>query len=68
MQERGFRWQCSLNGFPADLHDLWPGCAREPISRDEHDRLVGLVTTMDEDSPFYDHRKPIDLSSAPPPF
>lgn len=67
MSERGYRWQAELNGAPVDLYDHWPGCAREPISREEHDRIVGRNRTMDEDSPFYDPRKPIDLFTAPPP-
>jgi hypothetical protein len=68
MSERGYRWQATLNGAPADIHDLWPGCAREPISREEHDRIVELNRTPDEESPFYDPARRIDLASAPPPF
>lgn len=68
MRERPFHWQCTLNGAPRDLFDVWPGCAREPISREEHDRLVSLARTLDEDSPFYDPLRPIDLRSAPAPF
>lgn len=68
MSERGFRWQATLNGAPVDLYDYWPGCARERISREEHDRIVEQNATMDEFSPFYDQRRPIDLASAPPPF
>lgn len=68
MSERGFRWQATLNGAPADLYDLWPGCARERISCEEHDRIAQQNATMDEDSPFFDPRKPIDLRSAPAPF
>lgn len=68
MSERGFRWQATLNGAPTDLYDLWPGCARERISREEHDRLVERNATMDEESPWFDPTRRIDLRSAPPPF
>jgi hypothetical protein len=67
MTERGYRWQAELNGAPVDLYNYWPACAREPISRHEHDRIVERNRTMDADSPFYDARKPVDLRSAPPP-
>lgn len=68
MTERGMAWQCELNGARVDLHNHWPGCAREPISREEYDRLVVRNRTMDETSPFYDTRRPVDLRSAPMPF
>lgn len=67
MTERGFNWQCVVNGVRTDFHSVWPGCAREPISREEHDRLLERNSTLDEDSAFYDPRKPIDLFTAPPP-
>lgn len=68
MRDRPMMWQCELNGARADLLDHWPGCAREPISREEYDRLVGRNATQDEESPFYNPRRPIDLGSAPLPF
>lgn len=68
MTERSFFWQCTVNGVRQPIENYWPGCAREPISREEHDRLVERNATLDEDSPFYDARRPVDLSSAPPPF
>jgi hypothetical protein len=68
MLERPFMWQAELNGQRVDLHDYWPGCARERISREEYDRLVARNATMDEASPFYDPRKPVDLFNAPAPF
>lgn len=67
MLERPFHWQAELNGQRVDLLDYWPGVARDPISRDEHDHIVRRNRTMDDLSPFYDPRKPIDLRSAPPP-
>lgn len=66
-QERGFMWQCSLNGLRLPLEQCWPGCAREQISREEHDRIIERNATMDEESPFYDPARPIDLRSAPAP-
>lgn len=69
VQERSPTWQCEVNGtdrVPVDRH--WPGCARDPISREEHDRLVAASRTMNPDSHFYDLRKPIDRLTAPMPF
>jgi hypothetical protein len=68
MLDRPFHWQASLNGQRVPLDQCWPGCAREQISRDEHDRIVERNRTMDEDSAFYDARRPIDIGRAPPPF
>jgi hypothetical protein len=68
MSERGYRWQAAVNGVRVPLEQVWPGCAREPITAAEHDRIVQRNLTMDEDSPFYDARKSVDLSQAPPPF
>lgn len=68
VQERGFRWQCTLNGIRVPFEDHWPGCARDRISRQEHDEIVERNKTLDETSPFYDPRQPIDIGCAPPPF
>jgi hypothetical protein len=68
MHERPLHWQCTLNGQRVPLERCWPGCAREQISREEHDRIVGLNATMDEESPFYDPARRIDLRNAPAPF
>lgn len=68
MTERGFRWQASINGEPVPLDRVWPGCARDPIDDAEHARIMERNSTQDDDSPFYDVRKPVDLSRAPPPF
>jgi hypothetical protein len=67
MLDRPFLWQASVNGQRVPLEQCWPGCAREPISREEHDRIATRNMTMDEESPFYDPRRPIDLFTAPPP-
>lgn len=66
--ERGFRWQASINGTRVPLDQVWPGCARNRISAAEHDRIVAESRTMDQDSPFFDPRRPIDRLRAPPPF
>jgi hypothetical protein len=66
--DRPYHWQCTLNGARVPLEDCWPGCAREPISREEHDLIKARNATMDPESPFYDPRRPIDLGRAPPPF
>jgi hypothetical protein len=66
--ERPLHWQCTVNGQRVPLDQCWPGCAREPIDREEHDRIVSQNATMDEDSPFFDPTRRIDLRSAPAPF
>jgi hypothetical protein len=68
MEERPLAWQAAIDGQPVPLDRVWPGCAREPISQLEHDRLRQRNATLDEESPFYDPRKPVDLATAPPPF
>lgn len=69
VQERGFRWQCSINGGDrVPVEDWWPGCARDPISQAEHDRIVAESLTMDEASHFYDPRRPVNRLTAPVPF
>jgi hypothetical protein len=61
-------WQAELNGCErVDLWNYWPGCARRSISREEYDRIAKRNATMDEESPFYDPRRPVDLFTAPPP-
>jgi hypothetical protein len=66
--DRGHRWQCTLNGQRVPFWDYWPGCARDPISQAEHDRIVAESATMDEASAFYDPRRPINRLTAPMPF
>jgi hypothetical protein len=68
MLERPFHWQATVNGVRVPLEQCWPGCAREPISREEHDRLVERNRTMEPESPFFDPTKRVDLRSAPAPF
>jgi hypothetical protein len=69
VSERGFRWQCAINGGQrVPFEDYWPGCGRDPISREEHDRIVAESRTMDEASHFYDPRRRIDPLRAPLPF
>jgi hypothetical protein len=67
--ERGLRWQCAINGGErVPVEDWWPGCARDPISREEHDRIAAESRTMDETSHFYDPRRRVDPLTAPTPF
>lgn len=69
VQERGFRWQCCVNDAErVPVEDYWPGCARDPITREEHDRIARESRTLDAGSHFYDPRRPIDRLSAPLPF
>jgi hypothetical protein len=66
--DRPFAWQASVNGSPCDVYDFWPGCAREPINRQEYDRVLERNRTMNAESPFYDPKKRLELNSIPPPF
>jgi hypothetical protein len=67
--DRSPRWQCRMNGDElVEVSRFWPSCARDPISREEHDRLCQLYRTLDERSPFYDPRRRIDRLTAPLPF
>ena len=67
--ERGVRWQCQLNGNElVPIEDWWPGCARRPINRAEHDRIARASLTMDRAAIFYDPRRRINRLTAPPPF
>lgn len=68
MLERPLAWQASVDGQPVPVAQVWPHCARQRISQDEHDRIAQRNATLDPDSPFYDAQKPIDLLRAPPPF
>ena len=69
MENRGYRWQARLNGSElVPIGDHWPGCARDPISEGEHDRLCQLSRTMDPDHPFFDPKKPINRLKSPMPF
>lgn len=67
MTERSPAWQAELNGQAVDVFAYWPGCARDPVSREEHDRLVARNATLNDASPFYDPKRPIDLFNADPP-
>lgn len=67
MTERPFHFQCTLNGARVPLEQCWPGCARQVISREEHDRIVERNRTMDDQSPFFDPSRRVNLFHAPPP-
>ena len=68
VQERSHCWQCAVNGQRVPLEQAWPSCAKDPIDRNEYDRILARNLTLDEGSPFYDPRVPIDIGTAPPPF
>lgn len=40
--DRAPRWNASINGEWAEVADVWPRCAGEPIDEAEHDHLAGL--------------------------
>jgi hypothetical protein len=69
MENRPLRWQCRLNGSQlVPITDFWPGCAADPIDKDEFDRICRLSRTMDPDHPFYDPSRAIDRLKSPMPF
>lgn len=67
--DRAPRWQCRLNGAElVPVERFWPGCARDSISLEDHDRLCELNRTLDPADPYYDPRRPIDRLKTPLPF
>lgn len=61
-------WQCRMNGtelVPVDR--FWPRCAREPITREDHDRLCVLHRSVDPTSPYYDPTRKFDRLGNPLP-
>jgi hypothetical protein len=47
MLDRPLAWQAKVNGTPVPVTSVWPGCGRDPISKEEHDRLCERNRTMD---------------------
>jgi hypothetical protein len=66
--DRPFVWQAKVNGTPCDVYSYWPACARDPIPKEEHDRIMERNRTMNAASPFYDPIRKLNLGTAPPPF
>lgn len=65
--DRSPRWQASINNIECEWEQVWPRCAREPVSQADHDRIAAEFRTMDSDSAFYDPQRPIGLLRATPP-
>lgn len=66
--DRSLRWQAEVNGRYVDLDRVWPACATDPISQDEHDHLMGLQTwaeTHAPDSAIANPNRKLDLLTAP---
>lgn len=71
VMDRSWRWQAEANGRYIDLERVWPVCAKEPISREEHDYLAGLQSWGEQhapDSPQANPNKAINLLDAPIPI
>lgn len=67
--DRAPKWFATVNGQEiVDAFRFWPGCAREPISQAAFDHIVERSRTMDPTDPFFDPKKPVDRSTAKPPF
>ena len=62
-------WMARLNNnVPVEAARYWPQCAREPISYSEYRHIVRRSATTDPSDPYFDPMKPVDFSTAPPPF
>lgn len=69
--DRSWRWQAEIDGRPADLADVWPKCAGDPIDAAEYQFLAARRRWGEEnapDSPQADPRRRIDPLTAPLPF
>lgn len=69
--DRGWRWQATANGHPADLERVWPRCAGDPVDQAEHDYLVSLQRWGEQHAPesaIADPTQRVDLNRAPLPI
>jgi hypothetical protein len=82
--DRSWRWQISVAGVTIDdepvrigsmtmtcLTDIWPACARHPISREEHDFMIARAQwagEYDPTDPFGDTSAKIDPETSAIPF
>lgn len=69
--ERGVRWQATVNGEAVPVDTVWPGCARDPIDKAEHDHIINGQAwgrIHDPEGPHANPNRPIDLLRAPLPF
>jgi len=67
--DRSPRWNATVNGLATvDAFDFWPGCARDPISFAEYRHIARRSATLDPSDPYFDPRRPVDRSTAKPPF
>jgi len=67
--DRAPRWNAVLNGVtPVDVGRFWPSCAANRISLSAYHHIVDLSRTMDPSDPYFDPMKPVDRSTAKPPF
>lgn len=69
--DRSWRWQASINGRPAELDDVWPKCAAEPIDEQEHAYLTERQRWAEAhapESPQANPKQRVDLLTAPLPF
>lgn len=71
--DRSWRWQARLNGEPIDFDQVWPVCAKEPVSEDDYRRACVRQEWARQhapDSAFADPRVRHDplSTSTPLPF
>ena len=68
--DRAPKWFARVNGTDevVEAARFWPDCARDPISPAEYRHICDRSATLDPTDPYFDPRKPVDRSVAPPPF
>lgn len=69
--DRAPRWNAAINGKWAEVSTVWPRCAGDPITEDEHLYLTSLQGWAQQhapDSGLADPRRKIDVLSSPLPF
>lgn len=66
--DRAPRWNATINGRWAEVGDVWPRCAGEPVTEAECGYLAGVERWARQhapDSPLADPRRRIDPLTSP---
>lgn len=66
--DRSYRWQAKRNGEYVDVSEVWPWCAKEPITEEEYHYMLATknwAETNAPESPEAQPRRKIDLLTAP---
>ncbi|CDO37621.1 hypothetical protein [Novosphingobium sp. KN65.2] len=49
--DRSYRWQATANGEPVDFDRVWPACAKDVLTKQEYDHLIGRHKWAREHAP-----------------